>query len=172
MSQGTRVTITPFNLPPLDTGPQTDLPEQLVHRSSSPPPLRGVVSVPVCLSSKELARLRSLANESRSQPVDRQPSNSPLTTTIDRDVPEGAAGAATSSSEVRILSEANVLWDETRLHAEISEPPPSYASGAAPFVFIEYVLFMLITTKNVSFFRHPAVLPLSRPSFEHFEYLT
>ncbi|KAH9040318.1 hypothetical protein EDB83DRAFT_1652891 [Lactarius deliciosus] len=143
MSQGTRVTITPFNLPgstltevaPPDTGPQTDLPEQLVHRSSSledsPPLLRTVVSVPVGLSSKELARLRSLANESRSLPVDRQPSNTPLTTTIDRDVPEGAAGAATSSSEVRILSGANVLWDETRLHAEISEPPPSYASGGA-----------------------------------------
>ncbi|KAH9004847.1 hypothetical protein EDB83DRAFT_2682193 [Lactarius deliciosus] len=100
MSQGTRVTITPFNLPgstltevaPPDT---TDLPEQLVHRSSSledsPPLLRAVVSVPVGLSSKELARLRSLANESRSPPVDRQPSNTPLTTMIDRDVPEGAA---------------------------------------------------------------------------------
>ncbi|KAH9021482.1 hypothetical protein EDB84DRAFT_530283 [Lactarius hengduanensis] len=137
MSQGTQVTITPFNLPgstftevaPLDTGPQTDLPEQLVRRS---PLLRAGVSVPVGLSSKELARLRSLANESRSQPVDGQPSNSPLITTADRDAGGGAAGAATSPSETRILSEVNVLRDEIqRLHAEISEPPPSYASGAA-----------------------------------------
>ncbi len=146
MSQGTQATVTrtPFNstglilteTAPLDAGPpsQTDLQQRLVHRLSSsedlPLPL---VSVPVGLSSKELARLRSLANGSRSQPMDGRPSNPPsaVTATTDRDALGGAAAAATSSSEARILrSEVNVLRDEIRLHAEISESPPSYSSGA------------------------------------------
>ena len=149
MSQGTQATVTPFNptgstlteVAPLDAGPQTDLQQRLVHRSSSedsPLPLRGVVSVPVGLSSKELARLRSLANGSLSQPMDGRPSNPPLTVTAttDRDAVGGAAAAATSSPEARLFqSEVNVLRHEImheiqRLHAEISESPPSYASGA------------------------------------------
>ncbi|KAH9079603.1 hypothetical protein EDB83DRAFT_1292614 [Lactarius deliciosus] len=141
---GTQVTVTPFNptgstlteVAPLDAGPRTVPQQWSVHRSSPSEdpllPLRGMVSVPVGLSSKELARLRSVVNESRSQPMDGRPSNSPLTTTTDRDALGDVAGAATSSSEARILSEVNILRDEIqRLHAEISEPPPSYASGAA-----------------------------------------
>ncbi|KAH9066439.1 hypothetical protein EDB87DRAFT_1828453 [Lactarius vividus] len=143
MSQETQLIVTPFSptgstlteVAPLDAGPRTDSQQWLVNRSSSEdpqPPLRGVVSVPVGLSSKELARLRSVVNESRSQPTDGRPSNSPLSATTNRDALGGAAGAATSSSEARILSEVNILRDEIRrLHAEISEPPPSYASGAA-----------------------------------------
>ncbi len=139
--------MTPFNptgsavteVAPLDAGPQTGSRQRLAHRPSSedsPLPLRGVVSVPVGLSSKELARLRSLANGSRSQPMDGRPPNPPLivTVTTDRDAVGGAAGVETSSSEARILrSEVNVLRDEIQqLHAEISESesPPSYASGA------------------------------------------
>ncbi|KAH9005341.1 hypothetical protein EDB86DRAFT_1754345 [Lactarius hatsudake] len=151
VSQDTQFTVTPFNpigstpteVASLDAGPQTDLQQQLTHRPSpledSPLPLRGVVSIPVGLSSKELARLRSLANRSRSQPIDGRPSNPPLTATADRGAVEGAAAAATPSSEAQILrSEVNVLRQEVmheimeiqQLHSEISEPPPSYASGA------------------------------------------
>ncbi|KAI9446254.1 hypothetical protein H4582DRAFT_543206 [Lactarius indigo] len=144
MSRDTQVIVTPFNpmgstfteVAPPDAGPRTDSQQWLVHRSSPSEdpllPLRGVVSVPVGLSSKELARLRSLANGSTSQPMAERPSDSPLTTTTDRGAIGGAAGAATSSPEARILSEVNVLRDEIqRLHAEISQPPPSYASGVA-----------------------------------------
>ncbi|KAH9013334.1 hypothetical protein EDB84DRAFT_1582798 [Lactarius hengduanensis] len=149
MSQGTQVTVTPFNptgstlteVPPLDAGPQRDS-QRFAHRPSSsedpPVPLRRVVTAPVGLSSKELARLRSLANRPRSRPIDDQPSNSPLTAAArtDRDALGGAAAAVTSSPEVQILrSEVNVLRDEIqRLHTEtriVSESPPSYASGAA-----------------------------------------
>ncbi|KAH9180715.1 hypothetical protein EDB89DRAFT_1900518 [Lactarius sanguifluus] len=93
-------------------------------------PLRRVVSIPVGLSSKELARRRSLANGSRSQPADTRPFNSPLAT--DGDTLGGAAVVATPSYEARIPSDVNVLRDEVQqLHEEISEPPPSYTSGAA-----------------------------------------
>ncbi|KAH9050589.1 hypothetical protein EDB84DRAFT_1555238 [Lactarius hengduanensis] len=144
MSQATQVTVTPFptgstltEVAPPDVGHQTDSQQWLVRQSSSSedPPLllQSVVSVPVGLSSKELARLRSLANGLRSQPIDEGPSNSPLPATTDGDALGGAAPAATSSPEARLLrSEVNVLRDEIqRLHAEISESPPSYASGIA-----------------------------------------
>ncbi|KAH9035386.1 hypothetical protein EDB85DRAFT_1944586 [Lactarius pseudohatsudake] len=149
MSQGTQVTVTPFNPtgstptevapPDAGSGPRTDLQQQLVHylSSSEDPPLplrRVVVSVPAGLSSKELARLRrSLANGSRSQPMNERTSTPPLPATTDSGTLGGAAAAATASSEVRILrSEVNVLRDEIQqLHAERSELPPSYASGAA-----------------------------------------
>ena len=114
--EGTQVTVTPFN------------PTGSIH-TDSPPPL---VSVPVGLSSKELARLRSPANVSRSQPMDGRPSDPPLITTAERDALGDAVAVATSSSEARILrSEVNVLRNEVqRLHEEISESPPSYASRA------------------------------------------
>ncbi|KAH9001077.1 hypothetical protein EDB92DRAFT_6973 [Lactarius akahatsu] len=147
MSQGTQVTVTPFNPtgstlaevapPDAGSGPRMDLQQRLVHRlsSSDPPlPLRGVVSVPVGLSSKELARLRrSLANGSRSQPMNERTATLPLPAITDSGALGGVAAAAPASSEARILrSEVNVLRDEIqRLHAEISELPPSYASGAA-----------------------------------------
>ncbi|KAI9459510.1 hypothetical protein BJY52DRAFT_1368858 [Lactarius psammicola] len=114
MSQGTQATVTPFNptgstlngVAPLDTGPQTNSQQRLVHHpplEDSPLPLRRVVSVPVGLSSKELARLRSLANGSRFQPMDRRPSNPPVTSTNNGSALGVAAAAATSSSEARIL---------------------------------------------------------------------
>ncbi|KAH9026504.1 hypothetical protein EDB85DRAFT_2291888 [Lactarius pseudohatsudake] len=145
MSQGTQVTVTPFNptgstlteVAPLDAGPQRDSQRFALRPSSSEDPLlRRVVTVPVGLSSKELAQLRSLANRPRSRPIDDQLSNSPLTARTDRDALGGAAAAVTSSPEVQILrSEVNVLRDEIqRLHTEtriVSESPPSYASGAA-----------------------------------------
>ncbi|KAH9180747.1 hypothetical protein EDB89DRAFT_62544 [Lactarius sanguifluus] len=148
MSRSTQIIVTPFNPtgstltevapPDAGSGPRTDLQQRLIHRLSSSEdpalPLRGVVSVPVGLSSKELARLRrSLANGSRSQPMNEQTTTPPLLATTDSGALGGAAAAATASSEARILrSEVNVLRDEIqRLHAEISELPPSYASGAA-----------------------------------------
>ncbi|KAH9159161.1 hypothetical protein EDB89DRAFT_2084519 [Lactarius sanguifluus] len=115
MSQGTQVAVTPFNLTgstlidvaPPKAGPQTDSQQR-----------------------KELARRRSLANGSRSQPADTRPFNSPLAT--DGDTLGGAAVVATPSYEARIPSDVNVLRDEVQqLHEEISEPPPSYTSGAA-----------------------------------------
>ncbi|KAH8995425.1 hypothetical protein EDB92DRAFT_204443 [Lactarius akahatsu] len=147
MSHGTQVTLTPSNptrsalaLPevaPVDTRPQADSQARLVHRSSSLEdallPLRRVVSVPVGLSSKELARLRrSPANGSRSQSMDGRPSNPPLTSTADRGALRDAAAAATPSPEAWVpRSEFDVLRHEIqRLHAVISESPPSYASGA------------------------------------------
>ncbi|KAH9173023.1 hypothetical protein EDB89DRAFT_829633 [Lactarius sanguifluus] len=146
MSQDTQATVTPFNptgstlteVAPLDAGPQRDSQRFALRPSSSedpPVPLRRVVTAPVGLSSKELARLRSLANRPRSRPIDDQLSNSPLTARTDRDALGGAAAAVTSSPEVQILrSEVNVLRDEIqRLHTEtriVSESPPSYASGA------------------------------------------
>ncbi|KAH8980366.1 hypothetical protein EDB86DRAFT_569871 [Lactarius hatsudake] len=133
------VTVTPFD--PTGTaiarhlaGPQTDSQQLLLHRPSSrgdsPLPLRGAVTIPVGLSDKELARLRSLANGSRSQPTDGQPSNHLLTVTTATDRGElgGVAGVATSSSEAqRLQLENNFLRHEIRqLHVEGF--PPSYAS--------------------------------------------
>ncbi|KAH9035865.1 hypothetical protein EDB84DRAFT_1207757 [Lactarius hengduanensis] len=146
MSQATQATLTPFDptrsalpeIEPVDARPQADSQVRLVHRSSSledaPLPLRRVVSVPVGLSSKELARLRrSPANGSRSQPMEGRPSDPPLTATADRGALTDAAAAATSSPEAWVpRSEFDVLRHEIqRLHAVISQSPPSYASGAA-----------------------------------------
>ncbi|KAH9072398.1 hypothetical protein EDB83DRAFT_2261387 [Lactarius deliciosus] len=83
MSQGTQATVTPFNptgstlteVAALDAGPQRGS-QRFAHRPSSSEgplvPLRRVVTAPVGLSSKELARLRSLANRPRSRPIDDQ----------------------------------------------------------------------------------------------------
>ncbi|KAI9431945.1 hypothetical protein H4582DRAFT_1214442 [Lactarius indigo] len=139
ISVGTQATVTPFNLTglaltevaPLDAGPETDLRQLLVH---PPPALEGppAVTVPVGLSSKELARLRSLANASHSQPTGGWPSDPPLVATT-----EGAANAATSSPEAqslaqRLQSENNILRHEIeQLRGGTSELPPSYASDVA-----------------------------------------
>ncbi|KAI9430127.1 hypothetical protein H4582DRAFT_2133831 [Lactarius indigo] len=60
---------------PVDVGPQADWEQQLAHGpffwECTPHPLPPVVSTPIGLSGKELARLRS--NGLRSQPTDRQP---------------------------------------------------------------------------------------------------
>ncbi|KAH9180825.1 hypothetical protein EDB89DRAFT_69091 [Lactarius sanguifluus] len=139
------VTVTPFDPTRSITtdmalhlaGPQTDSQQLLSHRPSSPDdpplPLRRAAAIPVGLSDKELARLRSLANGPRSQPTDGQPSNPLLTVTTDRGELGGVASAATSSSEAqRLQLENNFLRHEIeQLRVERSEFPPSYASDVA-----------------------------------------
>ncbi|KAH9071186.1 hypothetical protein EDB83DRAFT_2367063 [Lactarius deliciosus] len=147
VSQGTQVTVTPFDptglilaeVAPLLAGPQTDSQQLLFHRPSSPedspPPLRRMATIPVGLSSKELARLRSLASASRAQaqPTDGRPSDDPLlTVTTDRGELGGAAVAASSPEAQRLLLENNFLRHEIQqLREEGSELPPSYASDVA-----------------------------------------
>ncbi|KAI9430131.1 hypothetical protein H4582DRAFT_2104007 [Lactarius indigo] len=120
---------------PLDVGPQTDWQQQLAHRpffpEYSPYPAPPVVSIPVGLSGKELAQLRS--NASRSQSTDRRPSDLSLTATTDGGVPGGLPAEATSPSEARRLrSEVDLLRHEVlQLRAERSEAPPTYVSGEA-----------------------------------------
>ncbi|KAH9031250.1 hypothetical protein EDB84DRAFT_1676782 [Lactarius hengduanensis] len=138
------VTVTPFDpTRPITTeialhpaGPQTDSQQLLFHRpyspDDSPLPLRRTVTIPVGLSDKELARLRSLANGPPSQPTDGQPSNPLLTVTTDRGELGGVAGVATSSFDAqRLQFENNFLRHEIQqLRVERSEFPPSYASDA------------------------------------------
>ena len=140
--QGTQVTVTPFNptmltpteAPPLAAGTQMDFQQPLSDRPSSPEdlplPLRRMesVPVPVGLSGKELARLRS--HGLRSQPMNERPPDPPLADTIGRDALEGAAVATTSLSEARRLRlETSFSRHETQqLLVERSESPPSYAS--------------------------------------------
>ncbi|KAH9001001.1 hypothetical protein EDB92DRAFT_1824145 [Lactarius akahatsu] len=139
------VTVTPFDpTRPITTevalplaGPQTDSQQLLLHRplspDGSPLPLRRAVPIPVGLSDKELARLRSLANGPHSQPTEGQPSNPLLTVTTDRGELGGVTGAATSPSEAqRLRFENNFLRHEIeQLRVERSESPPSYASDVA-----------------------------------------
>jgi hypothetical protein len=116
-------------------GPQTDQQQQMVHpfipenshRSSS-----GVVSIPVGLTSKELAHLRS-NHRSHSEPTDtRQPSDYSSAATPDPDA-RGSVAAETSP----LLPEARRLWSEVdllrhevqQLRAERSDAPPTYDSG-------------------------------------------
>ncbi|KAH8995309.1 hypothetical protein EDB92DRAFT_1943297 [Lactarius akahatsu] len=115
-------------------GPQTDSQQLLLHRPFSPDvsplPLRHAVPIPVGLSDKELARLRSLENVPHSQPTEGQPSNPLLTITTDRGELGGVAGVATSSFDAqRLQLENNFLRHEIeQLRVERSEFPPSYAS--------------------------------------------
>ncbi|KAH8980364.1 hypothetical protein EDB86DRAFT_3107620 [Lactarius hatsudake] len=136
------VTVTPFDSTgPVTTamelhlaGPQTGSQQLLLHRPSSPDgsplPLQRALPIPVGLSDKELARLRSLENGPRSQPTEGQPSNPPLTVTADRGELGGVAGVATSSFEAqRLQMENSFLRHEIeQLRVERSEFPPSYAS--------------------------------------------
>jgi hypothetical protein len=98
----------------------------LAHDSSSTPsdsPVSGprVVSVPVGLSSKELARLRN--DSSRSRPSDQLPAGPTLAATTE-------SGITTSSSEAqRLRTEVEYLREQLR--AERSEPPPCYEDGSA-----------------------------------------
>ncbi|KAN0137135.1 protein of unknown function (DUF1793) domain containing protein [Lactarius tabidus] len=141
-NQDTQVTVTPFNpatLTPTEAAPpragaRVDFPQRLFSRpfppGDSPLSLRRMVSVPVGLSGKELARLRS--NRLRSQHMDGRASYSPLTVTIDRDVLAGAAASPTSPSEAWGQSENNFSRHEMpevqQLLVERSESPPSYVS--------------------------------------------
>ncbi|KAI9434459.1 hypothetical protein H4582DRAFT_1977644 [Lactarius indigo] len=120
---------------PVDVGPQADWEQQLAHGpffwECTPHPLPPVVSTPIGLSGKELARLRS--NGLRSQPTDRQPPDLSLIATTDEGAPGGLPAEATGSSEARRLrSEVEILRHEVlQLRAERSEAPPTYASGEA-----------------------------------------
>jgi hypothetical protein len=97
----------------------------------------GVVSIPVGLTSKELAHLRSIG--SGPGPTDGQAppdSSSESAATIDRDAHVPVAVEATP-----LLPEAQRLWSEfdllrhevqqLQLRAERSEAPPTYASDEA-----------------------------------------
>jgi hypothetical protein len=142
-NQGTQVTVTPFNptmltpteAAPLAAGAQMDFPQWLFSRpfspGDSPLSLRRVASVPVGLSGKELARLRS--NRLRSQSMVGRVSYPPLTVTIGRDALEGAAASPTSPSEDRGPQlENNISRQEMheipQLPVERSDSPPSYVS--------------------------------------------
>jgi hypothetical protein len=143
-NQGTQVTVTPFNptvLIPTETAPlaaraQMDFPQQLFSRPFSPGnsalSLRRM-SVPVGLSGKELARLRS--SRLRSQSMVGRASYPPLTVTIGRDALAGAAASPTSPSEAQGPQlENNISRQEMhevqQLPMERSESPPSYVSRA------------------------------------------
>ena len=93
-----------------------------------------VVSIPVGLTSKELANLRSIG--SRPEPTDRQPppdSSSESGAIIDRDAHVPVAAEATPLPETqRLWSEFDLLRNEVQqLRAERSEAPPTYFSGEA-----------------------------------------
>ena len=129
---GPSVTVTPFNLSTLDTTQQGSDPwteQQQLRLSSTPAPAlprsRPVASVPPGLSSKELARLRTEAQQTYTQHSSdtTQSSSTPTVFT--------AQSGATSPSDTRRLeSEVESLRREMlQLRTERLEPPPSYTSG-------------------------------------------
>jgi len=114
-------------------GPQTDRQQEMVpfipdnsQRLSS-----GVVSIPVGLTGKELARLRS--NGLRSGPMDRQPSDLSSDATPDTDARGSVAAETTPLPEdQRLWSEVDRLRHEIqqlRAARERSDAPPTYDSG-------------------------------------------
>ena len=118
-------------------GSQTVQQEEMVHPffpDVSPRLSSGVAFIPIGLTDKELAHLRS--NASRPEPTDEQPppdSSSESAATIDRDVHVPVAAEATPLPEAHtIWSEVNLLRNEVQqLRAERSEAPPTYFSGEA-----------------------------------------
>ena len=92
-----------------------------------------MVSIPVGLSGKELAQLRT--NASRSETTDRRPSDYSSPPTTDGDALGGVAAENAPSPDARRLwSEVDLLRHEVQqLRAERSEPeaPPTYVSEAA-----------------------------------------
>lgn len=116
--------------------PQTHQQQHTIHQFlprdtllSSP----GAMSIPVGLSSKELAQLRS--NALRSGPANPLPPPSPAVSAVstDGDVLGGMTTEVPPLPEVRRLqSEVDHLRREVeRLDAERSEPPPTYISRGA-----------------------------------------
>lgn len=115
---------------------QTDGQQQMVHPFSARDSLLsspGMVSIPVGLSGKELAQLRT--NASRSETTDRRPSDYSSPPTTDGDALGGVAAENAPSPDARRLwSEVDLLRHEVQqLRAERSEPeaPPTYVSEAA-----------------------------------------
>jgi len=143
---GPSVTVTPFNLSPLDTlqqgsdswtGQQQLLPEHSDggtasdprSLSSTPAPAlpnsRPVAPVPPGLSSKELARLRTEAQQTYTQHSSdtTQSSSTPTVFTAQ-------SGATSPSDTRRLQSEVESLRREMlQLRTERLEPPPSYTLG-------------------------------------------
>jgi len=148
VEDGPSMTVTPFNPSPLDTTHQgsdswveqqqllPESPEGMVSDprslSSTPAPvltrLRPVVPAPPGLSSKELARLRTEAQQTYTQH-----SSDTAATTQSSSTPTAytAQSGVTSPSDTRRLqSEVESLRREMQqLRGERLEPPPSYTSG-------------------------------------------
>ncbi|KAH9021636.1 hypothetical protein EDB84DRAFT_1580787 [Lactarius hengduanensis] len=133
------MTVTPFNPAlageaPLEEGPRLGIANDGPTSSSGPllPPSQSVAPVPVGLTSKELARLRStairspLTSHALTSSSGSQPSY-PLHITIDT----GAGSPSTPIPETRRLqSEMESLRREMQeLRAERFEAPPSYGTG-------------------------------------------
>jgi hypothetical protein len=123
---------------PPDAGPRMDQQQHMVHPFlprdtllSSP----DAVSIPVGLSSKELAQLRAQANAPRPESPDRRPSDFSSAATTDRDALGGVATEATPLPDARRLwSEFDLLRYEVqqlRAGRSGSEEPPTYVSEAA-----------------------------------------
>jgi hypothetical protein len=116
-----------------DVRPRTDGQQQMVHPFSARDSLLSspaMVSIPVGLSAKELAQLRS--NTSRSETTDRRPSD--FSSAATSAFGGRAAEAAPSPDAQRLWSEVDLLRHEVQqLRAERSEPeaPPTYISEAA-----------------------------------------
>ena len=148
MEGGPSATVTPFNLSPLDTTQQGSnswieqqqlLPEdpdggmasdpRSLSSTSTPslalPRSRPVAPVPPGLSSKELARLRTEAQQTHTQHSSdtTQSSSTPTLYTA-------LSGVTSSSDNRRLHSEVESLRREMQqLRVERFEPPPSYTSG-------------------------------------------
>ncbi|KAH9063198.1 hypothetical protein EDB87DRAFT_1681625 [Lactarius vividus] len=138
MNVGPHMTVTPFipthaGAEPLEAGSQfgtsSDGPSSM---SASPlPPLQGVALIPVGLTSKELARMRSaairspLAGHARTSSSGSQPAYPSTISTTER------SSTATPTPETRRLqSEVEILRREMQeLRAERFEAPPSYGDG-------------------------------------------
>jgi hypothetical protein len=123
---------------PPGAGPRMDQQQHMVHPFlpqdtllSSP----DAVSIPIGLSSKELAQLRELANAPRPESPDRRLSDFSSAATTDRYALGGVTTEATALPDARRLwSEFDLLRHEVQqLRAERSESeaPPTYVSEAA-----------------------------------------
>ncbi|KAH8997962.1 hypothetical protein EDB92DRAFT_2111814 [Lactarius akahatsu] len=138
MEAGSQIKVTPFaptltGVAPLEAGSQSGLANDGLTSSSEPllPLPQSVAPVPVGLSSKELARMRSTAMRSPpthtwSSPSGSQPSNPPTTiSTAER------SSTTTPPPETRRLqTEMESLRREVQeLRAERFEAPPSYGAG-------------------------------------------
>ena len=112
-----------------DAWPQTDWQQQTFNRDSLPSSSRAAF-IPVGLSDKELAQIRS--NASRHEPTDGQQFDFSLAATTDRDLLSGGAvETAPSPDSRRLWSEVDLLRQEVQqLRVERSEPeaPPTYFS--------------------------------------------
>jgi len=127
-----QLTVTPFN-PTLAGAARLEVGSQIWTASDGPSPTsepaQGAASVPVGLSSKELARLRSAAMNSPPTHARSSSSGSQPTYTPTIDVTEGSTVAPTPVT-LRLQTEVESLRREMQeLRAERFEAPPSYGDG-------------------------------------------